>query len=136
MSYVTKENKNKRKSPIKSILFLIGVGLLINSLITVLNLKITQEKRLSKLKEEVETLREENSKIKDEIAYRQTDAYLEKVAREKLRMTKEGEEIIIIPNNDSAVLGSQNKIEEKGFFLGLWEKIKYVFKKNRNSPQE
>ena len=47
----------------------------------------------------VDSLARENNKLKSELNYVRTDAYVEKTAREKLNLVREGETIVVIPDS-------------------------------------
>ncbi len=58
------------------------------------------DKELAQLREENAQLKLRNKYLQNLIAYRQTDAFKDKEAREKLNYQKPGESVLIIPNED------------------------------------
>ena len=100
-------------------------------------LKERQEDRLKKTQQEVLGLEQENEKLREEIAYRQTNEYIEQVAREKLRMTKDGEEIIIVPTP----LPQQNDLPgktsgNKNILQIIFDKLKNAIKSKKNRQSD
>jgi len=108
-----------------------------SSLISTFKLKERQEDRLKKTQQEVLGLEQENEKLREEIAYRQTNEYIEQVAREKLRMTKDGEEIIIVPTP----LPQQNDLPgktsgNKNILQIIFDKLKNAIKSKKNRQSD
>jgi cell division protein FtsB len=58
------------------------------------------DKELTQLRQENADLKLHNKYLQNLIAYRQTDAFKDKEAREKLNYQKVGETVLIIPNED------------------------------------
>jgi len=58
------------------------------------------DKELGQLREENAQLKLRNKYLQNLIAYRQTDAFKDKEAREKLNYQKPGESVLIVPNED------------------------------------
>ena len=58
-----------------------------------------KSRRVNELKSDIAKLEEENKKLNEEFAYKSTDEFIEKEAREKLFMGFIGERILIIPQN-------------------------------------
>ncbi len=75
-------------------------------------------------------LREENEKIKQEIALADQQEYIEKIARENLMLAKEGETVVYfkwISQEETKEESSQNS--EKNFFKTLFDNFLELFKK-------
>ncbi|CAM2860893.1 Septum formation initiator superfamily protein [Hathewaya histolytica] len=64
---------------------------LVSQQITIYN----QKKEMKKWNMEVEQVKKENQKLKDEVKMSQDDQYIEKIARERLGLTKKGESTIV-----------------------------------------
>lgn len=81
------------------LLFFLGVGLF-------RTLKRVQDRqgRMDGLKAEVGSLEAENRQLQKEVVYRQSPEFIEQQARDQLKMVKEGEHLVILPNLP-AVLG-------------------------------
>jgi len=65
---------------------------------TLINQQIIMHKQKVELKKhtvELQKAKEENSKLQDEVKLSQSDKYIEKLAREKLGLIKEGETPVI-----------------------------------------
>lgn len=75
-------------------------------------------------------LREENEKIKQEIALADQQEYIEKIARENLMLAKEGETVVYfkwISQEETKEESSPNS--EKNFFKTLFDNFLELFKK-------
>jgi cell division protein FtsB len=53
--------------------------------------------RIERAQRKVEEARQENRELKEELRYVQSDEFLEREARDKLHMVKEGEMIVVVP---------------------------------------
>ncbi len=84
---------------IKILLFLISLGLAGFSLSKTISDVYEKSRRVNELKSDIAKLEEENKKLNEEFAYKSTDEFIEKEAREKLFMGFIGERILIIPQN-------------------------------------
>lgn len=73
---------------------------------------LESRERLKLLKSEVESLRQEMLALEGEWEYKKSEEFLEKEARDKLSMVKEGEKIVILPEKFK-VLGEQTQEEKK-----------------------
>lgn len=96
---------------------------LIGSLIRGIQVSYKSRERVEILQEKKGQLEEENAKLKEDVAYVQSDYYIEKVAREELQRAKPGEQVVILPDGSTqyAVRREQaKKNEEKR--LENWEK--------------
>lgn len=62
------------------------------------------EVQINQSQEDLEKLKESNEKLKEEVNLSKTDAYIEKMARERLGMVKPGEKKVQLSgnNNDSS----------------------------------
>ena len=82
-------------------------------------------KRVIEAQNELNQLKNENSKLKEDYAKTQTDQFVEKQARESLGMAKPGEKVVIMPK--------VTPLEEKGTIVtGIveranWEKWAKLF---------
>lgn len=77
---------------------LIGVGITVIFVGTLISQEITK-KRLSeekiKVEKELQDLKSKNQELTEEFDDSQTDEYIERLARERLGMIKEGETVIV-----------------------------------------
>lgn len=81
--------------------------------------------RVESLRNEVRNLESENESLKKEKDYRQTPDFLEKGARNKLRMVKEGEHLVVLPEV-LPVLGAEASVSSESA-LPIWEQWWRVF---------
>lgn len=95
---------------------------LIGSLIRGIQVSYKSRERVEILQEKKGQLEEENTKLKEDVAYVQSDYYIEKVAREELQKAKPGEQVVILPENQQVggVKEEGPKKQEKQ--LKNWEK--------------
>lgn len=95
---------------------------LIGSLIRGIQVSYKSRERVEILQEKKGQLEEENAKLKEDVAYVQSDYYIEKVAREELQRAKPGEQVVILPENQrvSGLSTGGEKKQEKQ--LKNWEK--------------
>ena len=56
-----------------------------------------QKKRLDRAKEDLTKLQQQEVDLKGQLNYYQSDEYIEKIAREKLLLGKEGETMLVLP---------------------------------------
>ena len=80
--------------------------------------------RVEDLKTESEAKMEENERLKEELAFAQTDEFVEREARNKLNLIKPGEQVLIPVDSDlklgsetAVVLGDKRAIIEGNFSL-------------------
>lgn len=98
----------KKKINLKSVVIVVLVAIFCISY-------IRQEITMNKIRKEIESkqtqlneLESKNKKLQDEVNQSSTDKYIERMARERLGMIKEGEKVIT--NSDSV---SQDKADSK-----------------------
>lgn len=87
-----KKNVNFKKV-IFFLLFIYAGYIFVNQQIIIGNIK----KQVIQRQTELENLQEKNQKLQDEVKMSKSDSYIEKLAREKLNLIKEGE-IPVISN--------------------------------------
>lgn len=81
-----KKNMNLKKMVFFILLIYAGY-IFANQQIIMGNIK----KQIIQRKTELESLQEKNQKLQDEVKMSKSDSYIEKLAREKLKLVKEGE---------------------------------------------
>ncbi len=88
---------------------------LIGSLIRGLQLSYKSRERLVEMKSTRDKLVSENEKLRSEIAYVESDYYVEKIAREELHLVRPGEKVVIIPEtemlNDEEQQSNNNQVD-------------------------
>lgn len=111
------------KSRVVVYVILIFQIVLIGSLIRGIQVSYKSRERVEILQEKKGQLEEENAKLKEDVAYVQSDYYIEKVAREELQKAKPGEQVVILPDNSTqyAVRSDQVKNREERKIKN-WEK--------------
>lgn len=85
-----------RKKINAKVLALTGVGILFAT--TFVNQEITKKKlneNKVKVEQELESLKQKNIELTEEFNNSKTDAYIERMARERLGMIKEGEKVVV-----------------------------------------
>jgi len=131
MKKLIKVSKKKNWKPrvIRAALIMGGLIIVTSSVTAGLRLRSKQERRIKDLRQEVLSLEKKNLALKEEIKYRQTLEYVEKEAREKLKMTKEGETIVIIPDKPVSDRNENREEAKESWTTTLWRKIKNIFGK-------
>lgn len=85
----------KKKFALKNVIIIILITIFCVSFIRQeLAMKRIKE-TVSQKQEELEKLKEQNDRLKEEVESTNTDTYIEKMARERLGMIKEGEKVVI-----------------------------------------
>ncbi len=71
--------------------------------------------RVGELAAEVVELQKEKEELEREKAFRQTQEFVEREARDKLRMVKDGERIVVLPDTQK---NAETNVEERGKVIG------------------
>ncbi len=58
----------------------------------------------------LEQVKRENEQLKRDLAEAETPEFIERVAREKLGMLKDGEAIVLLPSTESAIMVQTNEL--------------------------
>lgn len=99
--YLPKKRVKRRKlswfsrARLPAVLALIFLGYLLFSFSIQFNRLSVMQKKLQEIQEEVQTLQQRNTSLQEELRMIQSDAYIEKEAREKLGLIKPGETRIV-----------------------------------------
>ncbi|MBT4277828.1 septum formation initiator family protein [Candidatus Falkowbacteria bacterium] len=87
----------------------------------------TTDYDLETLKKEIEGLEEDNKELGELIEYFNSNFFVEKEAREKLGLKKDGEKVAIVPENDlknyqnnNNLITKKNNEQTKEFFPRFW----------------
>lgn len=96
------------------------------NLIKNINKNKTINHKTIELSDEIKKLEKENKDLQELIAYFSTSEFLDKEAREKLNMAKPGENIIIIPQEDTLQKISVSNDNNKKNYILWWN---YFFNK-------
>ncbi len=87
--------KEKVPSKFPYIITIILLILLIGSVRSLIDLN-SSSKKIAEVKSEIERLSQDNSKLREDIEFVQTEEYIEQAALEQLRLTKPGYRILVI----------------------------------------
>lgn len=101
----------------------IGLYIAYNILLQIIDALRSQD-HLSEQAEKVYKLEIENRQLKDRFSQIQSSQFIEEQARNKLNLSKEGETIIIIPEDKlKEVLGASSSVQPVNFpnWLGWWK---------------
>ena len=90
------------------ILSVLFIAATINVTRTTFNILRSSE-RLEITKEEISQLEKEKESLEHELAYKNTDEYVEEKARNDLNMIRPGEKVFVVPN----ILGKQNSLNKQ-----------------------
>ncbi len=127
----------KKKSILLIILFIVvffaGV-FVVYSAFNELSQNSQIEKEIESLKREAEKIQKNNTELREKIAYFETPEFQERIAKEKLNLQKEGENVVIVKHNSSSReefkenTPSQNHLSPE---IPNWKKWwRYFFKKS------
>jgi cell division protein FtsB len=102
---------------------LIIILLLIVSLGRNITRTIDVQKRIEKKEQEIQKLQDRNEELKQELTVLSSDQFTESQLRDKLGLAKEGEYIIILPDDEVLkTLLPEKEIEPETLPLPTWEK--------------
>ena len=91
-----------------------------------------QKQRVWKIQKEVKELEVEEAELKKKLEYYRSDEYVEKVAREKLLLQKEGETVILLPqgqNQDQSLnIKDQNYEDNNKTEPSIWQRLVELFR--------
>jgi len=124
------ESKKKKKEKNYSLYFSIILGILVIVIIGFLvfsNIKMSQKKaalteRYAFLQEQLRLLEQRKKDLEAGISYQETEEYLEGVAKDKLNLRYEGEQVVSVVKNED----NKDKIkEEENFWTKFLDKMKF-----------
>lgn len=84
------------------------LGLLV-SLTKGIQISLSAKNRVNELEKQKESLLAEKKRLEDEYKYVQSPEYLERVVRDELNLTKEGETIVLLPPQEVVTQQEQEK---------------------------
>jgi cell division protein FtsB len=87
-------------------------------------------KRFERAKNEVEELRKENKELSEKKRWVESEDFVEEQLRNKLNMVKEGEAMVILPEDTSGEVGIKSELKGSGQGLeekGTWGKWMELF---------
>ena len=97
--------------------------LLIASLVRGIQLSRQSKTRIANLQETKKQLQDEQGKLREMGEYYQSTFYLEKVARDEMNLSKPGESVVIVPENQDIATEADQKpgeVEEKENWQKWW----------------
>ena len=104
------------------------IALLIISLMRNIAKTVAAQKRIQKEEARVESLRVENEKLRERLEKETSEAYIEKQMRDKLGLAKEGETIVILPDEETLKkLAPTLPVEEDTLPAPNWKKWLNLF---------
>jgi len=114
------------KSKIINLIIIIAGVFVIVNLTRSINDLLHADDRIKEIEYQVNQLKQKNNELKKQLAEVQSPQYLEKIARDKLGLAKEGETVVILPQNSLAGPEQVNSVEvEKN--LPDWQKWRNLF---------
>ena len=89
------------------------------------------QRQLEDIKSKTEALLKEEERQESLIGYLNSESYLEKQARLRLNLKKEGEEVVFVYRKDEGGLASESAEETKNpFLLKLKEWVRIIWSRN------
>src|SRR3989337_4197700 len=101
---------------------LIGVILAVNSAKRIHSFSQTSQK-IQDAEDRLEALRKENEALENELKYKESNEFAEKEIRDKLGLAKEGEAIVVVPQQSSSQLKESSGQHTKP----NWQKWRGIF---------
>ncbi|MBI3290463.1 septum formation initiator family protein [Candidatus Microgenomates bacterium] len=101
------------------------IGALILSFVLIKNIAgiMSVKDRVSDARQEVERLQNEQNEIKKKLEVASSAVFIEEVARDKLGLAKEGETVVVLPNDDFLKsLSPSLEVGEHESKKATWEK--------------
>lgn len=103
----------KKNRFISGILLVLGLYLIVSLTRNIFSLvKKGEEIKEQNLK--LEKLRQKNLELKAELEYVKSSEFVERQARDKLGMAKEGEQVVVLPKNVEEIVLDKEKDKDKG----------------------
>ena len=123
------ESKKKKKEKNHSLYFSIILGVLVTVIIGFLvfsNIKMSQKKavlteRYAFLQEQLRLLEQRKKDLEAGISYQGTEEYLEGIAKDKLNLRYEGEQVVSVVKNDE----EDKTKEEENFLTKFLNKMRF-----------
>ena len=111
-------NLSIRSRSIQIIIIIAGISLIVNLSKDIMRL-LRSGDELKLAEQKVIELEEERVLLKEKKEYYQSEEFVEEVARNKLNMSKEGETIVILPEDVQGILGTKNS--QMPEFIPSWK---------------
>jgi len=101
-----KINLSIRSRLIQIIIIIVGISLIVNLSKDIMRL-LRSGDELKLAEQKVVELEKKRALLKEKKEYYQSEEFIEEIARNKLNMSKEGETIVILPEDIKSILGSK-----------------------------
>ncbi|OGE06386.1 hypothetical protein A2W70_01760 [Candidatus Curtissbacteria bacterium RIFCSPLOWO2_02_41_11] len=101
---------------------LVSIVLVVNSSKRILNLRTTSQ-QVKESEAQLENLRKDNEKLKEELKYKKSNEFAEKEIRDKLGLAREGEAVVILPKEED----QQVTIDRQQLTKPNWRKWRDLF---------
>lgn len=98
---------------------LVGILLVVSSTKRLFTFRTTTQK-VEEAQARLEALREENKKLKEQKEYTKSDEFREREIRDKLGLAKEGEAVVVIPNNERDQQQEKSNKQETPNYIKWW----------------
>ncbi len=105
-------------SPLFSILGIILIALLVNSMIKTVKNFHQIDNKIESLEQKANHLEQKNLEVVNLIKYFKNKEFIEEQARLKLNLQKKGEKVVVVTDNS---LDDKNKIEDKKNSETIWQ---------------
>lgn len=96
----------RKKRLINLFVFIIGISLIVNLSRNILK-TLKASNQIKQAEKRAEELAKEQQSLLEKSQYYQSEAFIEEEARNKLNMSRPGEEIVILPPNVSRILSQK-----------------------------
>lgn len=99
MAMPSKFNRVFNSKPVLFLILMILIWVTI-SVVRVSYQRYLLNKETERIKREVQDLEKQNSQLQEYLEYLRSDSFVEKEARSKLNLKKEGESVVVVPGGD------------------------------------
>lgn len=85
--------------------------------------RVQLKSQIDSISSEIENIKNNTQALKSNIAKTETQAYLEKVARERLNLKKRGERVVAVIVSEASKEENKSSVEEKPWWKTLLERL-------------
>jgi len=117
-------HNNIKKTACQLLIFSIGIYLIVVLSLDLFHL-LGKKERVVKIEEEIKKLKAQKEVLEGKLKYVESEEFVEKEAREKLNLAKEGEVVVVLP--EGLELISQRLEIEKDEDLANWQRWLNLF---------
>ncbi len=101
-----------RNTIVQLLIFLVSLGLCLSAAGTILDLWHRKD-IVTTRQQDLNTITRENQKLKQELQDTKSTEYVERIARDKLGLVKDGESIILLPQNGQGAGGADTRSDTR-----------------------